>query len=74
MKKKLEAELISIAHRVLKLKNRSETVLLQREAKKLYEQLTVLRFYEENFETLKNDISQEQLEEKLEQMAISCCG
>jgi hypothetical protein len=69
MKKKLEGELISIAHRVLKLKNRSETVLLQREAKKLYEQLTVLRFYEENFETLKNDISPEQLEEKLEQMA-----
>jgi len=69
MKKKLEGELISIAHRVLKLKNRSETVLLQREAKKLYEQLTVLRFYEENFESLKNDISPEQLEEKLEQMA-----
>lgn len=69
MKKKLEGELISIAHRVLKLKNRSETVLLQQEAKKLYEQLTVLRFYEENFESLKNDIPQEQLEEKLEQMA-----
>ena len=69
MKKKLEGELISIAHRVLKLKNRSETVLLQREARKLYEQLTVLRFYEENFETLKDDISQEQLEEKLEYMA-----
>lgn len=68
MKKKLEGELISIAHRVLKLKNRSETILLQREAKKLYEQLTVLRFYEENFEALKDDISQEQLEEKLEQM------
>lgn len=70
MKKKLESELISIAHRVLKLKNRSETVILQREAKKLYEQLTVLRFYEENFETLKNDISLEQLEEKLEKMSI----
>jgi hypothetical protein len=70
MKKKLEGELISIAHRVLKLKNRSETVILQREAKKLYEQLTVLRFYEENFETLKNEISPQQLEEKLEQMAI----
>ena len=70
MKKKLESELISIAHRVLKLKNRSDTVLLQREAKKLYEQLTVLRFYEENFETFKNDISQEQLEEKLEKMTL----
>jgi len=70
MKKKLEGELISIAHRVLKLKNRSETVLLQREAKKLYEQLTVLRFYEENFEALKEEISPEQIEEKLEQMSI----
>jgi hypothetical protein len=70
MKKKLEGELISIAHRVLQLKNRSETVLLQREAKKLYEQLTVLRFYEENFDTLKSDISQVQLEEKLDQMNL----
>lgn len=71
MKKKLEGELISIAHRVLKLRNRSETVILQQEAKNIYEQLTILRFYEENFETLKNDISQEELEEKLEQMTIA---
>lgn len=68
MKKKLEGELISIAHRVLKLKNRGETVLLQQEAKNLYEKLTILRFYEENFETLKNEISPELLDEKLEQM------
>ncbi len=66
MKKKLEAELISIAHRVLKLKNRSETKQLQEEAKKLYEQLTILRFYEENFEAIKEEISQEELETKLE--------
>ncbi|VXB42625.1 conserved hypothetical protein [Flavobacterium sp. 9AF] len=66
MKKKLEAELISIAHRVLKLKNRSETKQLQEEAKKLYEQLTILRFYEENFEAIKDQVSQEELEAKLE--------
>ncbi len=66
MKKKLEGELISIAHRVLKLKNRSETKQLQEEAKKLYEQLTILRFYEENFETVKEEIAPEVLEEKLE--------
>ncbi len=66
MKKKLDAELISIAHRVLKLKNRSETKQLQEEAKKLYEQLTILRFYEENFEALKEEISQEEIEAKLE--------
>lgn len=69
MKKKLEAELISIAHRVLKLKNRSETKQLQEEAKKLYEQLTILRFYEENFEAVKEEIPVEALEAKLQEEA-----
>lgn len=69
MKKKLEAELISIAHRVLKLKNRSETKQLQEEAKKLYEQLTILRFYEENFEAVKEEIPVEVLEAKLKEEA-----
>ncbi len=49
MKKRISAELISIAHRILKLKNHSETLQLQQEAKNLYDQLTILRFYEENF-------------------------
>ncbi|MDP5000958.1 MAG: hypothetical protein NWQ15_03580, partial [Flavobacterium sp.] len=66
MKKRISAELISIAHRILKLKNHSETLQLQQEAKNLYDQLTILRFYEENFELVKNEISQEVLEEKLE--------
>jgi len=69
MKKKLEAELISIAHRVLKLKNRSETKQLQEETKKLYEQLTILRFYEENFEVVKEEIPVEVLEAKLKEEA-----
>lgn len=66
MKKRVTAELISIAHRILKLKNHSETIQLQQEAKNLYDQLTILRFYEENFEGLKNEISEEVLEAKLE--------
>lgn len=66
MKKRVTAELISIAHRILKLKNHSETVQLQQEAKNLYDQLTILRFYEENFELVKNEISEEVLAEKLE--------
>jgi hypothetical protein len=66
MKKRVTAELISIAHRILKLKNHSETVQLQQEAKNLYDQLTILRFYEENFELVKSEIPQEILEEKLE--------
>ena len=70
MKKRVSAELISIAHRILKLKNNAETIQLQLEAKNLYEQLTVLRFYEENFELVKNEIPQEVLEEKLEAKPI----
>lgn len=66
MKKRLEAELISIAHRLLKLKNRSETIQLHEEVKKLYEQLTILRFYEENIEISSKEISLEDLESKLE--------
>jgi hypothetical protein len=68
MKKKLEADLISIAHRVLKLKGKEDTVQLHLEAQKLYEKLSVLRFYEENINVLKDEISPAILEEKLEQM------
>lgn len=69
MKKKLEADLISIAHRVLKLKGKEDTVQLHLEAQKLYEKLSILRFYEEHINVLKDEISPAILEEKLEQMA-----
>ncbi len=49
MKNRLEAELISIAHRILKLKNKSEVIQLQKETLNLYEKLSVLRFVEENY-------------------------
>lgn len=65
MKKRVEAELISIAHRVLKLKNRSEIDQLYKETQKLYEALTILKFYGENYEMLKNSISTEEIEEKV---------
>lgn len=67
MKKRLESELISIAHRILKLKNKSEVDQLYKETQKLYETLTVLKFYQDNFESVKEDVSAEVLEEKLEE-------
>ncbi|MDI1316695.1 hypothetical protein [Flavobacterium sp.] len=67
MKKRLESELISIAHRILKLKNKSEIDQLYKETQKLYETLAVLKFYHENFESVKSDVSEEVLIEKLEQ-------
>jgi hypothetical protein len=67
MKKRLESELISIAHRILKLKNKSEVDQLYRESQKLYETLSVLKFYQDNFESVKSDVDEIVLEEKLEQ-------
>lgn len=67
MKKKLEAELISIAHRVLKLKGKEDLAQLHREAQLLHEQLSILKFYHTHVETLKEEIPQEEFESKLDQ-------
>jgi hypothetical protein len=66
MKKKLEAELISIAHRILKLKNKSELQQLHQEAQNLYEKLSVLRFVEDHFSDVKPTIGLSAIEEKIE--------
>ncbi len=50
MKKKLESELVSIAHRILKLKGREDIDRMHEEVSVLYEKLTVLKFAQENFE------------------------
>ncbi|GAA4757068.1 MULTISPECIES: hypothetical protein [Flavobacterium] len=66
MKKKLEAELISIAHRILKMKNKDDVKELHHEAQKLYEKLSVLLFVEENFDGVKPTIGIHEIESKLE--------
>ena len=50
MKKKLESELMSIAHRILKLRGRESVIELHRETGLLYEKLCVLKFANENSE------------------------
>ncbi|WP_242094203.1 hypothetical protein [Aestuariivivens sediminicola] len=50
MKKKLESELISIAHRILKLKGKENVIKMHAEVSALYEKLTVLKFAYDNFE------------------------
>lgn len=61
MKKKLESELISIAHRILKLKGKEDVIKMHAEASALLEKLSVLKFAHENFEddipTIGNDSS-----------------
>jgi hypothetical protein len=61
MKKKLESELVSIAHRILKLKGKEDVIKMHAEVSALYEKLSVLKFAHENFEgdlpTIGNDSS-----------------
>ncbi|WP_329806006.1 hypothetical protein [Flavobacterium facile] len=70
MKKKIEGELISIAHRLLKLKNHTETVQLHEEVKKLYEQLTLLKFYEANTAIVNEEFSESVFEEKVAKIVV----
>ncbi|MFV5701662.1 hypothetical protein ACM55F_07295 [Flavobacterium sp. XS2P12] len=68
MKKKLEADLISIAHRILQLKNKSDINQLYLETQKLYEKLSVLRFVDEHFSEAKPTIGIAEIEEKIEKI------
>jgi hypothetical protein len=68
MKKKLEADLISIAHRILQLKNKSDINQLYLETQKLYEKLAVLRFVEDHFGEPKPTIGQAEIIEKVEEI------
>ncbi len=66
MKKKLEADLISIAHRILQLKNKSDIHQLYLETQKLYEKLALLRFVDDHFGDSKPTIGQAEIEQKIE--------
>jgi hypothetical protein len=48
MKKKLESELISIAHRILKLTGKEDLEKMQSESALLYQKITILKFIESN--------------------------
>lgn len=50
MKKKLESDLMSIAHRILKLKGKEDVLKMHAEVSVLFEKLSVLKFAQENFE------------------------
>lgn len=67
MKKKLEADLMSIAHRVLQIKNKSDINQLCIETRRLYEKLAILQFVEEHFEGSKPTIGQAEIVKKMKQ-------
>ena len=59
----MEADLISIAHRILKLKNKEDLEQLHLETQKLYEKLSVLKFVEDNFSDVKPTIGNSNIQE-----------
>jgi hypothetical protein len=67
MKRVLEDELISLAERILKLKNRADIHQLKRETGILYEKLSILAFAELHFGGLKSDISKTEFKEVFSQ-------
>ncbi len=69
MKKKLESELISIAHNILKLKGKEDIDALLAATQKVYEKLTVLKFVEEHFGGVKPTIGKSEVVNKFEEMA-----
>ena len=66
MHKKLEAELVSLAHRILQMKNKDEVAALRDKARELYERLAVLVFVDEHILTSNIEISKEELLNKIE--------
>ena len=51
MHKKLESDLISLAHSLLQMKNKENVFLLKQKAHEIYEKLSVLAFVEEYVNT-----------------------
>ena len=50
MKKQLESELLSIAHKILKLTGREDLGKMQTEIALLYQKITILKFIEEHYD------------------------
>ncbi len=72
MHKKIEAELVSIAHGILQMKNKADVVALQQRAKDAYEKLSVLAFVDRYLQTTPNVTeTKEELLEKITQQEES---
>lgn len=67
MHKKLEADLISLAHSILQMKNKENVFLLKQKSKEIYEKLSVLAFVEEYVNSTPNlKVTKQELITKVE--------
>jgi len=68
MHKKLEAELVSLAHSILQMKNRDDALALKEKARDIYEKLSALSFVDDYLATTPNiEKSKEELLKKIEE-------
>ena len=68
MHKKLEADLMSLAHSILKMKNKEDVFVLKEKSKDIYERLSMLAFVEEYVNTTPNlGVTKEELVVKVTQ-------
>jgi len=67
MHKKLEAELISLAHSILQMKNKEDVNTLHKKARKIYEKLSVLKFVDTYMNTTSttSEIKEEIIDKKV---------
>jgi len=67
MHKKLEADLVSLAHSILQMKNKDDLTALHKKAQEIQEKLAVLKFVDTYFETESNlSVSKEEVIHKIE--------
>lgn len=71
MKKKLETELVKIAHRILAMQGKEDIEGLHREARLAYENLTLLRFLETHFGESKQEEIRNEIADRFESLAGS---
>ncbi|WP_028377040.1 hypothetical protein [Leeuwenhoekiella sp. MAR_2009_132] len=66
MKKKLKSDLVSLAHKILKIDSDSDYETLKHEALKIYEALSIMAYVESHFEGSKPTIGKREIIEALE--------
>ncbi len=71
MKKIIETDLVSIAHKILQMKDKSDVNSLLNETEKLYQKLILLKFYEDNKFQLDSSLTEDTLFEMTEEQQSS---
>ncbi|SNR56583.1 hypothetical protein SAMN06265371_105209 [Lutibacter agarilyticus] len=70
MHKKLEAELVSLAHSILQLKNNDDVTILHKKARDIYEKLSVLKFVNANLNEMYVEAAEEEIVPEVKELLV----